>query len=552
MAKCVEKLPHRTDKCNSSNGLQVFAKEGGGYDGFCFACGTHVPNPYSDKPEGYAPAVRIKTQEEIDAEIADIATYKTVSLPERKLRKESLEYFGVKIGLSEQDGTTPHSHYYPYYKDGLLQGYKVRLIEDKRMWAIGSTKNADFFGWNQAIVAGGKKLFITEGELDAVALFQIFKDKNKGTQYAELNPAIVSLSNGAGGAVKQISSMLSEIRKHFKEIILVFDNDAPGKKAAEDVVKVCPEAYVATLPAKDANDCLIEGKGVAAYNACQFNAQKPKNTRLVLGNELHESAKEKPVFGVSWPWKHVTEATRGIRLGETIYIGAGQKQGKSEVVNTLAAHFITQYGWKVFLVKPEESNKKTYKLVAGKISGKFFHDPTKAFDEDAYEEAGKKLEDKLYMLNLYQHVGWETLKGDIRAAALEGCKAIIIDPITNLTNGMEAAVANVKLQEIAQELSAMALDLNVVIFIFCHLRNPDSGPPHERGGEVLSSQFAGSRAMARSCNLMLGLEGNRDPNLPREERNLRTLVLLEDREFGETGRFKLYWDGSTGLFNEIV
>ena len=116
---------------------------------------------------------------------------------------------------------------------------------------------------------------------------------------------------------------------------------------------------------------------------------------------------------------------------------------------------------------------------------------------------------------------------------------------------MDAALANTKLQEIAQELSAMALDLNVVIFIFCHLRNPDSGPPHERGGEVLSSQFAGSRAMARSCNLMLGLEGNRDPNLPREERNLRTLVLLEDREFGETGRFKLYWDQSTGLFNEV-
>jgi twinkle protein len=254
---------------------------------------------------------------------------------------------------------------------------------------------------------------------------------------------------------------------------------------------------------------------------------------------------------VSWPWEHITKATRGIRLGETIYIGAGQKQGKSEVVNTLAAHFIKEHGWKVFLVKPEESNKKTYKLVAGKLVGKFFHDPTKPFDDVAYDKAGEVLQDQLYMLNLYQHVGFDTLKADIRAAASEGCKVIIIDPITNLTNGMDAASANVKLQEIAQELSAMALDLNVVIFIFCHLRNPDSGPPHERGGEVLSSQFAGSRAMARSCNLMLGLEGNRDPHLPSEERNLRTLVLLEDREFGETGRYKLYWDNSTGLFNEI-
>lgn len=493
-----------------------------------------------------------KSPEEIQEEIEEINTYKTFTLEDRKLKKEYLEYFGVKIGVSEQDGHTPISHYYPYRNErGDLIGYKARIIEGKKMFAIGSTKGATFFGWDKAIQAGGKKLFITEGECDAVALFQIMKEHNKGTQYADLNPAVVSLSNGSGGAEKQISKMLPEIRKYFKEIVLVFDMDDPGREAVEKVLKVCPDALVANLPSKDANQCLIDGRSKACYNACQFNAQKPKNTRLVSGNDLHEKAKEPPIFGVSWPWKHITEATRGIRLGETIYIGAGQKQGKSEVVNTLAAHFIREHGWKVFLIKPEESNNKTYKLVAGKLVGRFFHDPTKPFDEKAYDEAGKVLKDHLFMLNLYQHVGWETLKADIRQAASEGCRAIIIDPITNLTNGMEAAAANVKLQEIAQELSAMALDLNVVIFIFCHLRNPDSGTPHERGGEVLSSQFAGSRAMARSCNLMLGLEGNRDPNLSQEERNVRTLVLLEDREFGETGRYKLYWDKVTGLFNEM-
>lgn len=549
--RCIEKLPHHTEKCNSANGLQVFLEDDGKYTGYCFACGTHVLNPYGDKPEGYKPKVVLKTQEQIQEEIKEIGEYQTVDLPDRKLKKEYLEYFGVKIGVSEVDGVTPETHYYPYRKNGELVAYKVRLIEDKRMWAIGSMKEVDLFGWQQAVQAGGKKLFITEGECDAVALFQIFKEHNKGTQYAEFNPAIISLAHGSGSAQRDIVRFLPEIKKHFKEVILVFDMDAAGKDAAEKVVKSFPEAMVANLPSKDANDCLKEGRSKACYNACQFNAAKPKNTRLVLGSTLHEQAKEQPKFGMSWPWEHITNATRGIRFGETIYIGAGQKQGKSEVVNTLAAHFIREHGLKVFLVKPEEANKKTYKLVAGKLAGKFFHDPRKPFDEKAYDEAGKVINDYLYMLNLYQHVGWESLKDDIRAAANEGCRVIIIDPITNLTNGMEAGAANVKLQEIAQELSAMALDLDVVIFIFCHLRNPDAGPPHERGGEVLSSQFAGSRAMARSCNLMLGLEGNRDPNLEPEERNFRTLVLLEDREFGETGRFKLYWDNATGLFNEV-
>lgn len=548
---CVEKLPHHTDKCNSANGLQVFLKDDGTYDGYCFACNTYVPDPYHDKPKDYKPQRIRKTKEEIEQEIREIEEYQVFDLPDRKLKKTYLEYFGIKIGVSEHDGVTPVTHYYPYTKNGETVAYKVRLIENKRMWSIGDQSDVDLFGWEQAIQTGAKTLYITEGEIDCASLYQIFKEHSKGTQYADFEPAICSLPHGAGSASRDISKCLQNIRRHFKEVVLVFDQDEAGQKAVEEVLLILPDATVAALPAKDVNECLKQGRNKACYNAVRFNAQKPKNTRLVSGDDLHEAAKEPPVYGISWPWQHITKATRGIRLGETIYIGAGQKQGKSEIVNTLAAHFIREHGWKVFLCKPEESNKKTYKLVAGKLVGKFFHDPEKPFDNEAYDQAGEILKNHLFMLNLYQHVGWETLKADIRHAAMEGCKAIIIDPITNLTNGMDAAVANVKLQEIAQELSAMALDLNVVIFIFCHLRNPDAGPPHERGGEVLSSQFAGSRAMARSCNLMLGLEGNRDPNLPPEERNLRTLVLLEDREFGETGRFKLYWDNQTGLFNEI-
>lgn len=548
MSRCVEKIKH---SCGA-HALQIFQQDNGTYDGFCFSCGKHEADPYEDRPAGYKPTVILKTQEEIQAELEEIRDYQTIGLPERKLRKESLEYFDVKIGVSQEDGTTPYSVYFPYYKDRELIGYKARILEPKRMWAVGTTKNADLFGWEQAVATGAKRLFITEGEFDAIALYQIFKDEAKGTKYADYNPAIVSLVSGAGSAKRDIPSRIKDIRHHFKEIVLVFDMDGPGKLAAAEVARVVPDVMIATLPAKDVNECLIEGRSKACHAACQFKADKPKNSRIIAGSSLHESAKELPKLGFSWPWSHITKTTRGLRLGETIYLGAGQKQGKSEVVNTLAAHFIRKYEMNVFLVKPEESNKKTYKLVAGKMEGKFFHDPNIEFDMEAYERAGAILDKHLFMLDLYQHVGWDSLKADIRhAAVVEGCQIIMIDPITNLTNGMDAASANVKLQEIAQELSAMALDLNVLIFIFCHLRNPDSGPPHERGGEVLSSQFAGSRAMARSCNLMLGLEGNRDPNLKPEERNLRTLVLLEDREFGEVGRFGLYWDKSTGLFNEM-
>ena len=138
----------------------------------------------------------------------------------------------------------------------------------------------------------------------------------------------------------------------------------------------------------------------------------------------------------------------------------------------------------------------------------------------------------------------------MEAVSVHNVQAVFIDPITNLTNGVSAADANTKLQEVSQELSAMAMDLDIVIFIFCHLVNPKTGPSHNRGGKITSDQFAGSRAMSRSCHYMFGLEGNKDPELPSYERNIRKLMLIEDREFGEVGETTLYWDDETTQFSE--
>ena len=550
MSQCIEKV--ECPKCDK-HAFQIFLNDDGKYSAFCFACSHHDKDPYKDQPEGFKPVTVKKSAEQIAEEIAEIEEYQFLALPERKIKKYALEYYGVRVGVSQEDGSTPVSHHYPYYhsKSGELLGYKNRIIEGKKMFSTGSLKGDDLFGWQQAKKGDGKKLFITEGELDCVSLYQILKDANAGGQFADRHPPVVSLPHGAGHAARALSANLALIKKHFTEIVLVFDMDEPGEKAASECLKVCPDALVVTLPVKDVNEGLMEGRSKAVQAAVVFRAEKPKNTRLIMGSSLHEQAKVPPKWGFKWPWAGINDLTRGIRFGETIYIGAGQKQGKSEIVNSLAAYFIKEFGWKVFMAKPEEANVKTYKLVAGKLASKKFHDPKVEFDYEAFDKAGEIISDKLILLNLYQHVGWDTLKGDIREAAAAGCKAFFIDPITNLTNGMASGDANVKLQEIAQEASALALDLDIIIFLFCHLKNPEGGPPHERGGKVLSSQFAGSRAMARSCNLMIGLEGNRDPELTPEERNMRKLVVLENRETGEVGEYNLYWNPITTLFQEV-
>jgi len=491
----VEKIAH---SCGTRRGLQVFLQADGSYDGYCYRCGTVVADPYKDKPAGYAPHAHVKTVEDIEAELQEIRTLPQIDITNRRLRADVVKYFGVRLGLSEEDGVTIALHHYPYSKKGKLSGYKVRLEANKRLWSVGDLKETDFFGWMQAVRTGSPRLYITEGELDAMSLYQIITDRNKGTAYEGNKPAVISLPHGAGSAARDISRIASDIGRHFKEVVLVFDMDEPGQEAAAAVSRILPDAFVASLPAKDANECLVMGHVKACFNAVQFNSSKPKNTRIIMGSALADAARKKPEWGLSWPWRRMTEATRGIRRGETIYIGAGVKMGKSEIVNAVGAHLITNHNLPVLLVKPEEAMAKTYQMLLGKVAGRIFHDPKIEFDEEAFDRANKLVGDKALILDSYQFVDWDTLKGDIRYAVKgEGVKDIIIDPITCFTNQMGSAEANEFLVGMAAEAASMAKDLDFTGYLFCHLKAPTQGPTHERGGHVLSSQFAGSRAMMR-------------------------------------------------------
>lgn len=546
MGTCVEKLPHG---CGSSDGLQVFFHEDTGrYQGFCFSCRTPVDNPYAD---GREPAkANVLSPEEIEEKFNFIFSLQSMDIPTRKLKKASLEYFNVRVGVSEEDGTSPAFLHFPSYSKGFVEGWKTKILGSKIMWWTGS--KGEPFGWEQAIKTGMPTLYITEGEEDAIALYQVLKRKAKGGKWEDANPAVISVTTGVLGVQKELTAVLPRIRSLFKDVVLCFDMDEQGNDAVENAKQLLPNAKRAILPAKDANEALIRGYSKALANAVIFNSTSPKNTRIKWGTEFIESAREEPEWGYSWPWKGLTEKTRGIRIGETIYIGAGVKMGKSEIVNALGWHFISEHKMPIFMAKPEEANKKTFKLLVGKAAGKVFHDPNVPFDYDAYDKAAPLVASNVAMLDLYQHLDYSTLRDDIIAANNAGVRVVFIDPITNLTNGINSGEANTQLQGISQDLSALVKDLEMIAFIFCHLKAPESGDPHERGGNVLSHQFAGSRAMMRSCNMMLGLEGNKDPNLSLEARNVRKLVLLEEREFGASGYIDLYWDHHTGLFTEIT
>jgi twinkle protein len=318
---CVERLPH---SCGSLDGLQVFQQEDGSYDGYCFACKTIVSDPYKNMPVDHKPTIKRRSEEEIRAEILSIGSLPYPDLTHlRGLRLDSLAHYQCRMGVSGIDGVSPELIYFPYYSDGEVVAYKVRMLSEKKMWSIGKMKDSGLFGWEQARHSGSKRLYITEGEFDAIALYQMLMDSVKGTKWAHLVPAVCSLPNGASSVAKTITQMSHQIRQLFPEVVFVPDKDKPGQEAADTFARLYPGAFIAELPGKDANQCLQDGLQSEVIGAIRWRPVVPKNTKIIRGSSLKDAAKRKPELGKPWPWEGLTKATRGRRRGETIYFGAG-------------------------------------------------------------------------------------------------------------------------------------------------------------------------------------------------------------------------------------
>lgn len=524
--------------------------------------------------------------------LEEVLNYPCEAIEDRGITQKTAEKFGVRTKFSSKDGITPEAYYFPYYMEGELVGFKKRDITKPKQQkghftSIGfQSIKCDLFGTDVCNKTGGKKIWVSEGEFDAMIIWQTLK-----AMYPQGNPNVVSISNGTASAVQNIGQKnnLKHLKK-YSEVILSFDNDSAtpsekaegimkGKEATSAVYGLLPDIKVVSLP-EDKDPCETwKELGEKEFYWCLMKPIQYTPEGFVKYSEIRDKAIELPVLGKAWPWDALTKVTLGRRVGEGIYFGAGVKMGKSVIVDTLTEHIISteknKFGdpQKVALFKFEEQPDETIKKVAGKFYKKDFSNPEKIIFIDnkgkevdiwgneirdnqnyfSHEELIKAVDsvgDSVVMYNNYGRCNWDELKGAIRHAVLvEHVEDIVIDPVTRLTAGMTAAEANTELERFADEISKMSQDLGFTYYCFCHLKAPE-GKPHELGAKVFSSQFRGSRAMMQACFYMIGLEGNKDPEETEKVQNTRHLVVLDDRKFGRTARIPLFYDVDTGVFAE--
>ena len=498
---------------NSEDNLARYA-DGGAH---CHACGYHEFGDESDRPKAAKKP-------------AGLIDFEPARLPKRGIDAETCRKFGY--GYGKYNGSKVQVA--TYYENGRPVAQKLRDAS-KRFTITGDAKRMGLFG-EQLWKEGGKMLVITEGEIDALTVSQLQQNKWP----------VVSVPNGAQSAAKSVASSL-EFCESFDKVIIMFDMDEPGRKAAQDVAGILSpgKAFIASLPLKDANECLLEGKGRAVIDA-MWNAKPFRPDGIISISEVADKAAQDIEVGRPWPWESLTKRTYGRRYGELYGFGGGTGCGKSTVFKQIAKHIIETEKVPVGLIMLEEPPSMTAKTLAGMMMGQRVHVPEVQYDREKLRETLSSLDGRVFLYDHFGSMSFEVIKQKIRymVRAL-GVRDIFLDHLTALAAAIDTEERKA-IDAIMAELSSLTQELDCTIYYVSHLTTPE-GKAHEEGGRVLEKQFRGSRAIAYWSHFLFGIERNKQ-----DEGGATVFRVLKDRYTGDAAglRFGLAYDTTTGLLNE--
>lgn len=492
--------------------------DGGAY---CFACG------HNERGEGQVASSAPASPSKPKGLLTDLE-YR--ALLKRGISEETCRHFKYAIGKSAFGKTV---HVARYERDGKV-AQKIRDA-DKKFSVLGDKKAMGLFGqhlWRD----GGKKVVVTEGEIDAMTVSQLQQNKWP----------VVSVPNGAQGAAKSIAEAI-EWLEGYEQVIFMFDQDDAGKAAVRECAEMLSpgKAFIARLPLKDANECLLANRGKDVISA-MWDAKAFRPDGVIDISDVVDKACQDIQVGRAWPWDTLTKATYGRRTGELYGFGGGTGCGKSTIFKQVAKHIIETEDLPVGLIMLEEPPSMTAKTVAGMMMGKRVHVPEVEYDRDELRDTLLSLSGRVYLYDHFGSMCFEVIKQKIRymVRAL-GVKDIFLDHLTALAAAIETDERKA-IDAIMAELSSLCQELDCTIYYISHLTTPE-GKAHEEGGRVLEKQFRGSRSIAYWSHFLFGIERDKQ-----DTGGVTVFRVLKDRYTGDAAglRFGLKYSTRTGLLDE--
>ena len=497
--------------CGSSDANSVYS------DGhtFCFVCHTHVKG---DGQEFHSHKMTTNVYLNGSAE----------RLQKRNISEKTCEYYKIY-----RDGELLQ---FPYFSsDGVLQGKKIKT--KKKDFRYEGISTDTLFGQHR-FPTTGKRIVITEGELDAASCYE-----------AMPGWPMVSLPHGAASAKKDVQKQIP-LFQGYEEIVLFFDSDAAGRQATDEACSVLPpgKVKIARLETyKDASDA-CQADDLEAIRRAIWDAKPYRPDGIIDGKTLLETVTTpEPPCDHEYPFDGLQTLLHGIRYRELTTITAGSGQGKSAFCRQLAAHLLQQ-GVRVGYLALEESNRRTALGLMSSALGKSLH-----MGEHEREELDDAFQRTIANWNLYLFDGFGSFAPDIiynrieyLATGLE-CRVVFLDHLSILLSGLDGDERRM-IDTTMTKLRSLVERTGISLFLVSHLRRATGDKPHEEGARVTLGQLRGSAAIAQLSDTVLALERNQQSDT---DRSSTTLRIIKNRYSGETGvAAQLSYDLSTCKFIE--
>ena len=498
------------DKCGSSDAVGVYEDHE-----YCYSCQSYNPNAQSSSQTNGTGQAQIQNQNQ--AKQKSLLKGEPKALEARGLTEADCAKFAYWVGKNTKGETVQIANYRD--TSGAVVAQKIRG-RDKSFQFIGDTSNAGLFGqhlWNK-----GRKLCLTEGELDCIALSSCFQHKY----------AVCSVPTGAAGSVRAVKQNF-EFINGFDEVVICFDMDTAGQQAAQAVAEVLPvgKAKIAVLPAKDSNEAILQGKRSelvqAVWNAREFRPDGIKSAQDYRGLITIDEA----ASAITWPYSQLNDVLRGLHRETLTTICAGSGTGKTTFCKELIHHLL-MHEQKVGVIALEESNKRTLLgLVGTHLSKNLLVDRQQATDDEVLHGFDDLFGNRTCYL--FDHFGSSDVdlicqRIQYMAKALD-IQWVILDHISILVSAQEGDERRM-LDAACTKLRTLCSQLGIGIIMVSHLRRPD-GRGHEDGGNVSLSQLRGSHAIAQLSDTCIGLQV--DPDDP--DSDIRHIKILKNRYTGQTG-----------------
>jgi len=425
-----------------------------------------------------------------------------------------------------------------YYHDesGIVKGAKVKT--KGKSFSYEGEVPGTFFG-QHLYPTTGKRIVIFEGEMDAAS----------GSECMPGWP-MVSVPSGAAGAKKAVQKQLP-LLQGYDEIVIFYDNDEPGRQAAEECASVLPpgKVKIAHLQGdyKDASDALQANDSDAVCRAI-WDAKPFRPDGIVDGKTLLDLVTTpSPAADHDYPFQGLQTKLHGIRYGELVTITAGSGIGKSSFCRELATNLLDK-GERVGYLALEESNRRTALGLMSSHVGKSLH-----LGEHTHEDLVQAFDATMANWNLYLFDGFGSYDPDVIYNRIEylasglDCRIIFLDHLSILLSGLDGDERRM-IDTTMTKLRSLVERTGIALFLVSHLKRTSSDQNHEEGARVTLGQLRGSAAIAQLSDACIGLERDQQSD---KAGGSTTVRILKNRYSGETGvACQLSYDLPTCKFYE--